>query len=224
MTEAPPTESAAPRGRARTEPPERRRRQLIEATLDAIAENGISGTTLAAVTRRAGLSMGIVSLHFRSKENLLRATLEHLAAEHRALWLEARQDETLAPAEKLRAIMRAHFDPSVCNPRKVSVWFAFFGEARYRDFYHRFVGAQFDIERETAIRELFALMIAEGGYEGLDPLALTKTVESFADGLWLNVMMFPRWLTAAEAEARVLDMLAAFLPRHFPLREPRFGR
>ena len=45
-------------------PKEVRRQQLIEATLDSLAENGISGTTMAAVTGRAGLSMGIVSLHF----------------------------------------------------------------------------------------------------------------------------------------------------------------
>ncbi|MEM9140903.1 MAG: TetR family transcriptional regulator, partial [Pseudomonadota bacterium] len=52
-----------------------RRRQLIQATMEAIAEKGMTGATTAEVTRRAGLSMGIVSLHFESKEGLLTETL-----------------------------------------------------------------------------------------------------------------------------------------------------
>ena len=48
-----------------------RREQLIQATIKCIAKNGLSGTTMADITREAGLSLGIVNLHFESKEKLL---------------------------------------------------------------------------------------------------------------------------------------------------------
>ena len=53
-----------------------RQEELIAATMRCIARVGLSATTLQMVTREAGLSLGIANLHFQSKENLLRATLE----------------------------------------------------------------------------------------------------------------------------------------------------
>ena len=109
------TQAAATKTR-RTAPKEVRRQQLIDATIETIAETGISGTTMAAVTGRAGLSMGIVSLHFESKENLLKSTLRHLAVELRDKWREVEQKADLTPAERLWGIVEANFDPDM--PRR----------------------------------------------------------------------------------------------------------
>ena len=48
---------------------ERRRQQLIDATIKCISKKGLGGTTLADVAGEAGLSQGIVNLHFDSKDN-----------------------------------------------------------------------------------------------------------------------------------------------------------
>lgn len=69
----------------RTLPAEQRRKQLIEATITSISKAGISGTTLTAVTKEAGLSMGLVNFHFKTKEILLTETLSFLAEEHLSL-------------------------------------------------------------------------------------------------------------------------------------------
>ena len=52
----------------RSLPAKTRRKQLIKATIKCIAKNGLSGTTMADVTKLAGLSLGIVNLHFETKE------------------------------------------------------------------------------------------------------------------------------------------------------------
>jgi len=67
----------------RTASREARRQQLIDATVKCIARKGMGGTTLADVAGEAGLSQGIVNLHFESKENLLNETLRYLADEYR---------------------------------------------------------------------------------------------------------------------------------------------
>lgn len=199
----------------RTAPPEERRQQLIDATMLSIAEHGISGTTMATVTGIAGLSAGIVSLHFQSKENLLVATLEFLAQEHRDGWVSVQQDETLAPAERLWAIMEAHFDPRVCTPTKIAVWFAFFGEARYRQVYRRLVG-QVDTERVDAVEELCRMIAADEGSADVDPAALARSLESFADGLWLDLLTYPESTSRENAKALLRGMLERSFPAHFP--------
>lgn len=200
----------------RTAPREERWRQLIDAAMMSIAQNGLSGTTTAIVTETAGLSAGIVSLHFGNKENLLVATLESLAHEHRDRWAEAVRTPALNATQRLWAIMEAHFDPAICTPTKIAVWFAFFGEARYRETYRRIV-EKFDFERTTTVEECCRTIIAEGGYVTADPSMLARSIESFADGLWLDLLLYPEEVTLEGAGLRMRAMLNAHFPRHFPL-------
>lgn len=44
-----------------------RRRQLIDATLEAINEVGMHDATIAQIARRAGVSTGIISHYFKDK-------------------------------------------------------------------------------------------------------------------------------------------------------------
>ena len=60
--------------------------QLIRATVRSIAKNGLSDTTMATVAREAGLSQGIINLHFQSKDRLLVETLRYIADEYNTSW------------------------------------------------------------------------------------------------------------------------------------------
>ena len=54
----------------RTASKEERQLQLIQATIRSVARNGLSDTTMATVSSEAGLSQGIINLHFQSKDRL----------------------------------------------------------------------------------------------------------------------------------------------------------
>lgn len=203
----------------RTEPREVRRQQLIDATIASIAQHGMSGTTMATVTRIANLSSGIVAFHFQSKENLLVETLLSLAREHREVWRAAYDDAALAPEAKLWAFVAAHFHPSVCERPKLSVWFAFFGDAQLRRLYRERLG-EIDEERWQEAKRLCRALQEEGGYEGLDPMDIAKSLEGLYDGLWLNMMIHPEEFTAEDAKRQVLQFLARTFPRHFDPERP----
>ena len=74
------------KGKNRTESKESRRLQLIHATMRSIARHGLSDTTVSTVLKEAGLSRGIINLHFQSKEKLLLETLSHVVDEYKTLW------------------------------------------------------------------------------------------------------------------------------------------
>ena len=107
---------AAESARARrTASREARREQLIDATMKCIGRKGLGSMTLADVANEAGLSQGIVNLHFQSKDNLLTETLKTLANDY-----QAKFERTLArsgphPAEKIQALMELDLKPSVCD-------------------------------------------------------------------------------------------------------------
>src|SRR5512146_2514233 len=64
---------------AREVPEEARRQQLIEVTIDSLAEIGYVGSTLAQIAQRAGVSPGLVAHYFGDKDGLLEATFRTLA-------------------------------------------------------------------------------------------------------------------------------------------------
>jgi betaine-aldehyde dehydrogenase len=68
------------RSQARGNAEDLRRRQLVEATIDTMAEVGFAATTLALIGQRAGVSPGLISHYFDDKDGLLEATLRSLAA------------------------------------------------------------------------------------------------------------------------------------------------
>jgi len=218
------TGASADRRQPRTSPKAERRQQLIDAAMEVIAEHGLSGTTTAMVTRRAGLSMGLVNHHFETKDNLLAEILLHLAEDLRASWLPAYENVALAPAEKLRAMVDALFGKEHCTPVRIRCWFAFFGDAGYRKAYRDTV-EPFDTERSRAIRSLCEVLTREGGHEDVDPDALALQIEALADGLWLSMMLYPKEVTREIGRAQVMDLLSRHFPTHFgAVAEARAGR
>ena len=207
--------------RSRFAPPEERRRQLIQATLQVVAERGLTGTKISDVTERAGLSVGAVNHHFKSKEELLTATLAYLAEELQAQWYPVFLDTGLSPADRLGAIVDHLYDPKVCTPVKIAVWFAFFGDAHYRQVYRDMVKA-FDHKRTAAISRISAALKQEGGYIEADPEAIAQSVESLADGLWLALLLYPERITREAAREQTWALLAMHFPRHFDASNDEF--
>ena len=182
---------------------EARRQQLIDATIDSISKRGFSGTTLATVTASVKLSHGTVNYHFDSKETLYVETLGYLAEEHHTHWHAAVLDATPDPAKQLAAIVGTDFDPKIASPKKLAVWFAFCGQAKYRPNYLKSHN-KYDDERFDEITRLCT-----------DPNVVARCVEALVDGLWLNLLLYPHGTHRAEARDDCLSYLGEFFPKHF---------
>lgn len=201
----------------RTENREVRRRQLIEATIASIAELGFSDTTLATVTKRAGLSHGTINFHFKSKEILFAETLGFLAREHYDHWTAAMKNAGSEPSSQLAAIIEVDFERDICSPEKLAVWFSFWGQVKYRPTY---LGDhdKYDQERFTVLKRLCEKIVEDGGYDHTDAVAATRRIEALIDGLWLNILLYPNVILRTVARNDVFDLLAQLFPKHYPQR------
>lgn len=197
----------------RTASKEVRVQQLIDATQEVLAEKGIAGATMAMITSRAELSMGIVSLHFQSKENLLKSTLRYLSEEISDTYIAIFNDHTLSAIDRLQGIVNTWFDSTIATPIKIATWFAFFGDAHYRNIY-REIAKDLDDDRVDAIVSLCAEIIAEGGYEDVDASSVAISIECLCDGLWINMMLYPERLKPAQAQKVLTDLIARNFPKH----------
>ena len=192
----------------------RRRRELIEATIDSIARSGLSGTTVARVAELAGLSAGIVSFYFQTKDALLLATLEYV---DRAF--ERRQQEAVSragddPVRRLEAMIDVDFDPDVCDPRRIAVWSAFWGEALARDDYQNVCGAR---ERASELRvvRLFEQIARQGNHQHLDPTALGRAFYHLLSSLPETMLEGEEPFDIEGAKATCRGFLSSVFPAEF---------
>jgi len=192
----------------------RRRRQLIEATIASIAAHGLSGTTVARVARRAGLSAGIVNFYFQTKDALLLATLEAVDGEFAARQRQAVERAGDDPVRQLEAMIEVDFDPAVCDPDRVAVWDAFWGEARAREDYMRVCGRR-EGEEGRRVVELFERIAREGGYDHLDPRALGRAFYHLLMSLPEEMLEGRRPFDFEGAKASCRGFLASVFPAEF---------
>lgn len=208
------------RPQRRTAPPEQRRAQLIQATIRSIARYGLPDTTMATVAREAGLSQGIINLHFQSKDRLLLETLKYVVDEYRAVWEKALAREYDTAAEQLAALVRVDFDASLVDRDKLAVWFAFWGEIKSRPTYRKLC-AERDRDYEEKIRLLCVEIAEQGGYD-VDPDKVAWGLSAMSEGLWLDLLLSPRRINREDAYRLCMVHLAGAFPRHFgPPADPR---
>jgi TetR/AcrR family transcriptional repressor of bet genes len=198
----------------RTAPPAERREQLIQATIRCVADRGLADTTIATVAQEAGLSQGIVNLHFRSKDGLLTETLRYLADEYRGAIQKAAEAAEASPVEGLLAMVELDFRRSICSREKLAVWFAFWGERRFRPTYRR-ICAERDRSYDDMVRMICARLCEEGGYRDVEPALVADGLSALTDGLWLDLLVRPDSMSRERARRITLSYLADAFPRHF---------
>jgi TetR/AcrR family transcriptional repressor of bet genes len=179
-----------------------------------VAERGLADTTIATVAQEAGLSQGIVNLHFRSKDGLLTETLRYIADEYRSACHEAATAGELSPVEGLLAMVELDFRRTICSRDKLAVWFAFWGERRFRPTYRR-ICAERDRSYDDMVRMICARLCEEGGYTNIDPALVADGLSALTDGLWLDLLVRPDSMSRERAKRIALSYLADAFPRHF---------
>jgi len=202
-----------PRTKRRTASKAERKTQLIKATIRSIAKHGLSVTTMSTVAKEAGLSQGIINLHFQSKDRLLEETLRYVVDEYRRAWFKALDNCGDSAAEKLAALVQVDFDKQVCQRNKLAVWFAFWGESRSRPTYRQ-ICAQRDQEYRQVQSRLCAEIISEGGYSS-NANHVAYGLTAMSEGLWLDLLLNPVDLTPEQAFEISMAYLQDVFPQHF---------
>jgi AcrR family transcriptional regulator len=197
---------------------ERRRKQLTDAALGCIASLGLRDTTVQDVARKAGMAVGSISQYFDSKEALYTAVLKALSEEFAAAWQRGLDRAGHAPAARLRCFVQTYFDQSICQRRKIAVWFAFWGEVRARPQYRK-VCAVYDRHHDQTLAGLCAAMPDGQDEPHLEAEGAARLVAAMCQGLWLEFLTGDTGLGRQEL-AQLADRNLAAL---FPAAASEFG-
>ncbi len=103
----------------------------MESTIGLLAEKGVGGATVRAITSNAGVSHGLIRHFYETKDDLLVASLQHLfsvVADDVCHQIEAAGPDPMA---RLRALPMALFSPSVFTTRNRAAFLALWHDIRF---------------------------------------------------------------------------------------------
>ena len=92
--------------------------QILDAVLTLLAEHGISGVSMRAVAREAGVALGLVGYYYEDKTILIAAALKRIEEQDVAL---VEPDPDLPPGDRLRAALRRIAEPEFLTTEYLSL-------------------------------------------------------------------------------------------------------
>ena len=159
-----------------------RRRQLISATLDTIAEVGFGAATLTLIGQRAGVSAGLIAHYFGDKDGLLEAALRSLASRLSRATIE-RLRAAPAPRQRIQAVIEATLAPEEFEPRSCGVWLAFWGQVNHSARLRR-IQTVYQRRMLSNLRHALRGLVPED-----EARRLAMALAAMIDGLWLRATL-----------------------------------
>ena len=161
---------------------ESRHRQLVDVTIDSLAELGYVGTTLAQITGRAGVTPGLVAHYFGDKDGLMEAAFRSLArrVSHQ---VRERQRGVTSPRARIQAVIDANLSPDEFSQKTGTAWLAFWGHVLQVPSLKRVQSAY---QRRTLTNLRCALQSLVPTEEARNVAAM---VAAMIDGVWLRAAL-----------------------------------
>ncbi len=161
------------------------------------------------------MSPGIVRFYFASKAAMLVASLQFLAAEFEEQLLVPVTRLKSRPVAALELMVDLYLDPEIASPRKVSVWYAFWGEASSRQEYYDICG-QKDESFAVLVRELIERLIIETVQPQLDADGIALGLIGALEILWQDFAFRTEAdIDRPAAKRRVMAYLRSIFPGQF---------
>lgn len=182
-----------------------RRRQLVAAAIDQLAESGYAGTSLAAIAARAGLSKAAVLYHFTGgKDELLMEVVTSVLADATAV-MAAEIEAQPAIAGKFRAYITSNVRYLAEHRREILAVTAVFNGAPP----HADGGSIWEPRSERAVADVTGLLRAgqrTGEFGSFSAPVVARSLRGAIDALEPVLRHDP----GADLEAYAAELVAMF--------------
>lgn len=175
-----------PRGFSR-EKPDKRKLELVLATLELISKQGVRAATVRAIAQEAHVTQGLIRHHFSSKEELISAAYDYYIQQTNMAICEEVDLEVGSAKERLAKFVTAALTPPLVNPQAITLWAGFF------QYIQKNANMRSKHEKTYLhFRDKIELLIAEaieenGGHVKIVQLRkLAIACNAIIDGLWLE--------------------------------------
>ncbi|HEV7319265.1 MAG TPA: TetR family transcriptional regulator C-terminal domain-containing protein [Ensifer sp.] len=171
-------------------PESERRRELVEATLDCIAELGIQATSLRAVAAKAGVTNGLIRHHFVNKANLIVAAYRRATEMMMAPAMAVLTSSEGSPHQRLASLVRVTLGNEETDYRLLALWATFISQSPVDPMIAAVRDENYDILRQATEQLIAEVFKAEDRrFTASDVARATIEVHALLDGFWIAVCL-----------------------------------
>ena len=169
---------------------EESRKLILKAAVDSIATIGLGKLTLDQVANRVGVSRALVVFHFKTKDNLIEEVLSFLGRQYHGGWESILNGEAKSDIDKLIRLIDYDIRFACDNPKYVSAWHAFWGEAKGNVMYQEQVG-QRDLGYARDMEKLLVKISDDGEYDRQELTLVSRGLFAMNFGIWVQLHLNP---------------------------------
>ena len=160
-----------------------RQGRILEAVVDLLAREGISGVSMRAVAREAGVSLGLVNYHFEDKTSLIAAALHRVEDQDLAM---VEPDPAFPAEERLRAALRRVAEPEFLTIEYLSLRLQLWALARAHEAFE-----QINTEAQKRYRSGIARLIrdARPDLSRAECNRRAADIDVVQNGVWLTALL-----------------------------------
>ena len=162
---------------------ERSKQAIVKSAISCIARQGLHDATLERVAQKAKVSKALVAFHFKSKTGMLAAVLIHQETVFENGWDAILAGNSISTSEKLLELLEYDVRFSVEHRDFISVWHAYWGEARGSSLYRKLSHPR-DERYESDVRRLLSNLTEEGTYDDINVTAVERGINAMMFGIW----------------------------------------
>ncbi|WP_406694204.1 TetR/AcrR family transcriptional regulator [Singulisphaera sp. Ch08] len=182
-----------------------RRAQIVEAACKVIHRKGIQGASLAEIEQEAGISRGVLTYHFPSKEDIILAvfdaTIERLKASAEADFAAAQSGW-----ERLEVGLDFVLNRKPVNDEVDYLNYTFLAQMSHREDFRTRLAAQ-NAELRNRIAEDLAEEARQGGLAPEEVQALAAVIHGMLSGLTMQLNVDPEAIDRVAVHRTVRAMI-----------------
>jgi AcrR family transcriptional regulator len=156
---------------------------ILEAVLSLLSREGISGVSMRAVAREAGVALGLVHYYFDDKTSLIAASLRRVEEQDIAI---VEPDPALPPERRLRAALRRVADPEFLTTEYLSLRLQLWALAQVNDEF-----AEINRTAQSRYRAALAALIRAARPDLTRPECERRAadIDVLQNGMWLTSLL-----------------------------------
>lgn len=187
-----------------------RREQIVQAGRRLVAEKGWLNVSIRDIAAEAGVSRGVITYHFKDKDDIIASVLAAVVFDLNELLDEAFAARPDDPLYCLRALAAVLMRMAREKPDYFFVLFNYFSQASYRPDLRGAVAELFRSYRHS-VAEMIERGITAGQFRPLPAEAAATVITAMLIGAGTQYLMDPEQVDPLAAQAEAEQAILAYL-------------
>jgi len=183
---------------------EARRKQIIDAALQTIAEQGYTQTSFAEIAKSLGITKGLIAYHFNGKHDLITSAI-HTILNRQGAYIKERVEAQERASGKLRAYIESSFEYIGQNRAHFVALVDLWGSFTSPEEKTAFSETAYDPCR-AHLQKIFRIGLEQGEFGGFEPQVMSAVIQGGIDGLMLQWVFDPEAVNLPEAGRELAEM------------------